>query len=351
MILRKQINIFYYLKLIFKYQITPIFDFYAEKLYNLKMNVKNNFTFNPNISLVVPCHNEENVIDLFLRKTIPILRSLDRSYEIVFINDGSTDRTLEAMLKAKEKYKNIRILNLSRNFGKEAALTAGIEHSKGEVVIPIDVDLQDPPELIIQFIEKWKEGYDIVLAKRVDRSNDTLFKRVSANLFYKLHNKISDIYIPENVGDYRLLSKKAVNALKMLPENQRFMKGLFAWIGFKTTTIEYTRTKRINGKSSFNIKKLWNFAIDGITSFSTAPLRVWLYIGTVISIISFLYGSFIIVKTLIFGRDIPGYASLLTTILFLGGIQLIGIGILGEYIGRIYKEAKRRPPYIIENEY
>ena len=255
------------------------------------------------------------------------------------------------MLTMKKSYKNIRIINLSRNFGKEAALTAGLEVSKAEVIIPIDVDLQDPPKLILDFINKYKEGFDVVLAKRIDRSSDSFFKRASAKFFYKFHNIISDIEIPPNVGDFRLMSKKVICALKEMPENQRFMKGIFAWLGYKTTIVEYKREKRISGKSSFNTWKLWNFALEGITSFSTAPLRIWLYIGLFISLFSFILGIFTIIKTIIFGVSLPGYASLLTIVLFLGGIQLIGIGILGEYIGRIFKEAKRRPSYIIEGEY
>jgi len=306
---------------------------------------------NPIISIVVPCYNEEAVIDIFLEHIEPILDSLDKNYEIIFVNDGSTDNTFNVMLNAKNKHKNIRILNLSRNFGKEAALTAGLENAKGEAVIPIDVDLQDPPELILQFVKKWEEGYDVVLGKRADRSSDSLTKKISADFFYKIHNKISDISMPDNVGDYRLMSKRVVETLKKLPENQRFMKGLFAWVGYKTAIIEYKREIRVAGDSSFSGWKLWNFALDGITSFSTAPLRIWLYVGVLISLLAFLFGCSIIIKTLVYGIDLPGYASITTIVLFLGGIQLMGIGILGEYIGRIYKEAKRRPSYIIENEY
>ena len=255
------------------------------------------------------------------------------------------------MLNAKQNFKNIRIINFSRNFGKEAALTAGLDKARGEAAIPIDVDLQDPPELIKELVARWREGYDVVLAKRANRTSDSFAKRVSADLFYKLNGKISNVDIPNNVGDFRLMSKRVVEALKQLPENQRFMKGLFAWVGFKTVVIEYVREKREAGQSSFNGWKLWNFALDGITSFSTLPLRIWLYIGALVSFLSFLYGSFIILKTLIFGVDLPGYASLAVIMLFLGGIQLIGIGILGEYIGRIYSESKRRPSYIIEGEY
>jgi len=305
----------------------------------------------PFISIVAPCYNEENVINIFLEKIIPILEQLKKSYEIVFVNDGSRDNTLEILkVKAKE-YESVRVISLSRNFGKEAALSAGLDMSRGEVVVPIDVDLQDPPELILNFVKKYQEGYDVVVGKRVDRTTDTHAKRISAELFYKMHNKISDIEIPHNVGDYRLMSRRVVEELKKLPETQRFMKGIFAWLGFKTAVIEYKRESRIAGETSFNGWKLWNFALDGITSFSTAPLRIWLYIGMVLAFISFIYGSWIVLKTLIFGIDSPGYASMITVVLFLGGIQLMGIGILGEYIGRIYLESKNRPVYIIEDEY
>ena len=306
---------------------------------------------NPTISIIAPCYNEEETIEPFLRRIEEILTQINEPYEIVFINDGSKDNTLNVLLNAKQNFKNIRIINFSRNFGKEAALTAGLDKARGEAAIPIDVDLQDPPELIKELVAKWREGYDVVLAKRADRTSDSFAKRVSADLFYKLNGKISNVDIPNNVGDFRLMSKRVVEALKQLPENQRFMKGLFAWVGFKTTVIEYAREKREAGQSSFNGWKLWNFALDGITSFSTLPLRIWLYIGALVSFLSFLYGSFIILKTLIFGVDLPGYASLAVIMLFLGGIQLIGIGILGEYIGRIYSESKRRPSYIIEGEY
>ncbi|SFV62759.1 Glycosyltransferase [hydrothermal vent metagenome] len=305
----------------------------------------------PTISMIVPCYNEEKVVSLFLQNVEPILKNTKESYEIIFINDGSQDNTFKIMKELKDSYRHIRIINFSRNFGKESAMTAGLEVSLGDVVIPIDVDLQDPPELIIKFLEKWREGFDVVLAKRVNRENDSFFKRKSAELFYKIHNQISNISIPNNVGDYRLMSRRVVDAIKLLPENQRFMKGIFAWVGYSTTTIEYKREIRVAGETSFNGWKLWNFAIDGITSFSTVPLRIWLYIGMSISFLSFLFGVTIIIKTLIYGIDLPGYASMLTIILFLGGIQLMGIGILGEYLGRIYNEAKGRPIYIIEGEY
>jgi glycosyltransferase involved in cell wall biosynthesis len=303
------------------------------------------------ISIVCPFFNESEMVDIFLQEICSVLTDINKSFEIVCVNDGSTDDTLNKLIQAKTRYPFVRILALSRNFGKEAALTAGLNYAQGEVIVPIDADLQDPPNLIKKFIEQWEQGFDVVLAKRVDRCSDRPAKRITANMFYKFNNKISKTPIPSNVGDYRLMTRKVLTAIQQLPENQRFMKGIFAWVGFKTTTVEYTREIRKAGKTSFHGWSLWNFAMDGITSFSTVPLRVWLYVGFAISFLSFIYGSFIVFRTLIAGIDLPGYASILTIVLFLGGIQLMGIGILGEYIGRIYIEAKRRPIYIVEEEY
>lgn len=305
----------------------------------------------PFLSIVVPCYNEEDVIDIFLKEIFAVLNPLAKSYEIIFVNDGSKDNTLQVLQMKSQENESVRIINLSRNFGKESAMTAGIDMALGEVVVPMDVDLQDPPELITDFIREYENGFDVVVGKRVDRTSDSFAKRTSAELFYKMHNKISDIEILNNVGDYRLMSRRVVNELKRLPETQRFMKGIFSWLGFPTATIEYKRDERVAGDTSFNGWKLWNFALDGITSFSTAPLRIWLYIGMIISLFAFIYGSIVILKTLFLGVDSPGYASTMTVVLFLGGIQLMGIGILGEYIGRIYMESKNRPIYIVENEY
>ncbi|MGL4825958.1 MAG: glycosyltransferase family 2 protein [Vibrionaceae bacterium] len=304
----------------------------------------------PTISIICPCFNEQEVVEHFTQKISAILHATGFSFELIFINDGSTDNTLERLYELAAQNSYIRVLNLSRNFGKEAALTAGLDHAHGEVVIPIDADLQDPPELITQFIEKWQQGYDVVLAKRVDRSQDSWAKKLSANLFYKFHNLIANVPLPDNVGDFRLMTQRVVESIRKLPENQRFMKGLFSWVGFKTAVIEYQRPARAAGRTSFNGWKLWNFALEGITSFSTAPLRIWLYLGLIISAIAFIYGSFIVFKTLIFGISLPGYASMITLILFFGGIQLIGLGVMGEYIGRLYIESKRRPIYLIEND-
>ena len=300
------------------------------------------------ISIVCPFYNEEDTVNSFMDEIFTVLESINRPFEIVCVNDGSFDNTLEGLLKEQETRTNIKIINLSRNFGKEAALTAGLDFVKGEAIIPIDADLQDPPALIKEFVAYWDKGYDVVLAKRTDRSTDSFSKRMTAQLFYKIHNKISPTKIPDNVGDFRLITRKVLTAIQELPENQRFMKGIFAWVGFKTAVVEYKRRKRKAGKTNFNGWKLWNFALEGFTSFSTVPLRIWLYLGFFISLSAFCYGSFIIIRTLIFGIDVPGYASLLTTILFLGGVQMIGIGVIGEYIGRMYMESKRRPPYIID---
>ena len=302
----------------------------------------------PTISIVCPCYNEELVLGLFMERISTVLNDTPYSYEVILINDGSKDNTLNTIERLQLQYSSIRIINLSRNFGKEAALTAGIDRARGEVLIPIDADLQDPPELIHDFLNEWNKGYDVVVAKRVDRSSDSWAKKLTAELFYKFHNAVAQVEIPENVGDFRLINRRVVDAIQLLPENQRFMKGIFSWVGFKTSVVEYKREAREAGETSFNGWKLWNFALDGITSFSTAPLRIWLYVGSAISAFAFLYLSITVIKTLIFGIDSPGYASLISVILFLGGVQLIGIGVLGEYVGRLYMESKRRPSYIVD---
>ena len=268
------------------------------------------------------------------------------------MDDGSTDSTLSELIELTKKDTRFHILEFSRNFGKEAALSAGIDFANGDAVIPIDADLQDPPELIIKMVQLWKDGAEVVLAKRVDRSTDSFMKRKTASLFYKLHNKLStSMRIPENVGDFRLMDRVVVDALKQLPERQRFMKGLFAWVGFKSVTVEYSRSSRSAGETKFSGWRLWNFALEGITSFSLVPLKIWTYFGLFGAFLAFLYASFIIVRTLIFGIVLPGYASLLVVVLFFGSLQLISIGILGEYIGRIYFETKNRPLYIVRKRY
>lgn len=314
---------------------------------------------NIELSIIVPCYNESEVVEKFFSAMVGnngILNNLGLNCELVFINDGSKDNTLELLKAQKEIYSNksnldIKIVNLSRNFGKEAAMSAGFSVASGEAIVPMDADLQDPPELIAKFVELWRQGYDVVLARRNDRQEDSFAKRFSSSLFYKLNNKISDVKLPDNVGDFRLFTRKVLNAINSLPENQRFMKGIFAWVGFNSITVEYKRPQRIAGSSKFNGWKLWNFALQGITGFGTLPLRIWTYIGFIVSFFAFIYASFLILRTLIMGVDLPGYASLVVIILFLGGLQLIGVGILGEYVGRIYMESKRRPPFIIDEIY
>jgi glycosyltransferase involved in cell wall biosynthesis len=304
------------------------------------------------ISIVVPVFNETAAIPQFFPALEAALPKPDKHrFEFVCVNDGSTDATLPCLLEASERDARIVVIDLSRNFGKEAALTAGILEATGDAVIPIDIDLQDPPEVIPKLIAEWEKGYEVVIAKRIDRSSDSFLKRKTAGWFYRIHNIVSDPKLPEDVGDFRLLDRKVVEALKSLPERRRFMKGLFAWVGFRTQCIEYARSARSAGQSKFSGWKLWNFALEGITSFSTMPLRIWTYMGLAVAALAFSYLGLLIVRTLLFGVDVPGYASLLATVLFLGGVQLIGIGVLGEYIGRIYIEAKQRPIYVVRARY
>ncbi|WP_095048548.1 glycosyltransferase family 2 protein [Pseudomonas sp. Irchel s3h9] len=303
------------------------------------------------ISLVTPCYNEQNGIQAFFRRINEVFLPIADKYEleVVAVNDGSRDQTYNELVKAKTDNSYLVIVDLSRNFGKEAAISAGLDFATGDAVIPIDSDLQHPPEVILELIEKWESGAEVVLAKRVDRKTDRPIQKLTANYFYKLHNRISDIDIPADVGDFRLMDRKVIEALKSLPENCRFMKGLFAWVGFRTATVEYKVAPREHGTTSFNTWKLWNFALEGITSFSSAPLRVWTYLGCLVSALSFAFAVYLIVKTMFFGIGTPGYASIMVTVLFASGVQLIGIGVLGEYVGRIFAESKKRPVYIVRD--
>lgn len=300
------------------------------------------------ISLIVPVFNEEETIGIFYKTVREYVELKPYDVEIVFINDGSTDAT-ESIIEALATADPLVVpLLLTRNFGKEPALFAGLDNASGDAVIPIDVDLQDPIEVIPQLIEKWLAGADVVLAKRVDRSVDGSLKRKTAEWFYKLHNKISTPRIEENVGDFRLMSREIVENIKQLQERNLFMKGILSWVGGKTEVVYYSRAERVAGQSKFNGWKLWNLALEGITSFSTFPLRVWTYLGLAVALLSFTYGFWMIVAKVIWGNEVHGYPSLIVSILFLGGVQLIGIGVLGEYIGRIYIETKKRPRYIIK---
>ena len=302
------------------------------------------------ISIICPCFNEAEVIEEFAARLLDVLGPDAKDYELVCVNDGSTDATLPKLLSLQGGALKVRVIDLSRRFGKEAAIAAGLDHAEGDAVIVIDADLQDPPEIIPQLIAKWRDGNKVVVARRSDRSADSFSKRNLARAFYRLHNTLSDTEIPVDVGDFRLMDREVVDVLCKLPERQRFMKGLFSWVGFEPAVIDYVREKRASGQSKFNFWRLWNLGLEGITSFSTAPLRVWTYLGIIISATSFVYGGFIVIRTIVLGVDVPGYASLLVAILFLGGVQLMSLGVIGEYVGRIYMETKGRPIYIVRRE-
>ena len=301
------------------------------------------------LSVVVPVYNEEEVLPEFHRRLAEVLDGLTMKSEIVYINDGSVDSSLEKMRQFKTEDGRIAMIDLSRNFGKEIAMTAGMDHAHGDAVVVIDADLQDPPELIPKMIEQWKLGYDVVYAQRISREGESVFKKATAHLFYRVIQKLSRIKIPPDAGDFRLLSRRAVVALSGLREQHRFMKGLFAWIGYPQKAIPYERDARYGGKTKWSYVGLWNFAIEGITSFSTIPLKVATYLGVLTAFVSFLFGMFIVVKTIFFGNPVPGYPSLLVVVLFLGGIQLMALGVIGEYLGRMFDETKGRPLYFLKD--
>lgn len=303
------------------------------------------------VSLVVPFYNEEGGVRHFFTRieqiSEPILDRYD--FEVICINDGSNDHTFAELKAVAERLSFVRVIDLSRNFGKEAAITAGLDFAQGDSVVPMDADLQHPPEVVLEMLEKWEQGFEVVLAQRIDRSTDRRLQKITARAFYEVARHISHIDIPPDVGDFRLMDRKVVDAVKTLRESCRFMKGIFAWVGFRTSVVHYQVAARGHGKTSFSTWKLWNFALEGITSFSTVPLRVWSYIGSAISLVAFFYGAYLVLKTLMLGVDIPGYASLMIFMLFSTGIQLLGIGVLGEYLGRVFTEAKSRPIYIVRD--
>ncbi len=307
------------------------------------------------ISIVCPVMNEEDVIEMFLEGIQPALdQSLGllptgSSQEIVFIDDGSKDKTVSIIKRVSATRPDIKLIRLSRNFGKEAALAAGLKYASGDAIIPIDVDLQDPPEMVVKLIEEWIKGAQVVNAKRVNRDSDSWIKRCTANLFYDLFNRISHQEIPRNVGDFRLLDREVVDTLNEFTERNRFMKALFSWVGYEQATVEYTRMPRIAGQTKFKYWKLWNFALDGITGSTTVPLRIWTYIGILMAAIAITYALFIVVRTMIFGIDLPGYASLMVVMLAIGSFNFISLGILGEYVGRISEEVRNRPLYIVHS--
>ena len=302
------------------------------------------------ISIVVPAFNEEAVLPQFHQTIAQVLSELPFDFEIVYINDGSSDNTLGIINELRQADRQVTLIDLSRNFGKEIALTAGLQKAAGDAVIVIDADLQDPPELIPDLIREWQNGYDVVYAQRTHRKGESLLKRTTAHFFYRIIQRISKIAIPEDTGDFRILSRRAVNALNTFGEQHRFMKGLFAWIGYSQKAVHYQRDPRHAGETKWNYWRLWNFALDGITSFTTAPLKISTYLGLLTAASAFLYGIYMFIETLIYGNPVPGYPSLIVIILILGGVQLVAIGILGEYLGRIFNETKRRPLYFI-NEY
>ena len=301
----------------------------------------------PEISLIVPMYNEALSCAGFFDKVIPIMDEITNNYEIICISDGSTDGTFEILQNQRKTHKQIKILNLSRNFGKEAAMTAGIDMATGQAVVPIDADLQDPPELLHKMVDHWRNGAQVVLARRKDRKKDPWLKRVTAAAFYHFSGKITKPPIPKDVGDFRLMDRVVVDALKKLPERSRFMKGLFAWVGYRQVTVDYERQIRHAGKTKFNYWKLWNFALDGIISFSSVPLKIWSYFGILISTFAVCYMIYLILRTLFFGIDVPGYPSLMSVILFFNGLLLFTLGALGEYVSRIFIEVKQRPIYLI----
>ena len=307
----------------------------------------------PLISVIVPVKDEEDAIQPFVTRMSEVLEALRDPegqpvlWEILFVDDGSSDATLPAIMAANRADARIVGISLSRNFGKEAALSAGLDHVRGQTVVPIDVDLQDPPEVIGAMLDQWRLGNDVVFGVRRNRMTDSLPKRLTADLYYRAHNWLSEDKIPEHAGDFRLLDRRVVDVIRAMPERNRFMKGLFAWGGFRQAAVHYDRAERAVGRTKFNYIKLWKLAIDGLTSASTAPLRVWSYIGFVIAAAAMLYAIYLVARTILYGIDVAGYASLMVAVLFLGGVQLLSLGVLGEYVGRILVETKRRPIYIV----
>ncbi len=302
----------------------------------------------PVFSVVVPCYNEELGIDEFHRRISAVMTGLGRSWEVVYVNDGSVDGTLIRLEALRAGDPVVGLVNLSRNFGKEIALTAGLDHALGEAIIVIDADLQDPPEVIPELVSVWETGYDMVYAQRRQREGETWLKKFTANQFYRLMQRLGGVRLPQNTGDFRLLSRRALDALLLLREHHRFMKGLFAWVGFPSKAVLYDRAPRHAGSSSWNYWRLWNLAVEGITGFTLMPLKIATYLGLGVAVFSLIFGGQLVVRTLLFGNGVPGYPSLMAVVLFLGGIQLMTLGVIGEYLGRVFNETKKRPLYLLE---
>lgn len=301
------------------------------------------------ICVVVPVYNEEAVLGAFHSRLGSVLNQIDIPSTVVYVDDGSTDGTPAMLADLLAKDERVGVVRLSRNFGHDIALTAGIDLADGDAVIVMDADGQDPPEIIPELVARWLEGYDVVFGTRVSREGESLVKRASASMFYRLMHRVSKPPIPADTGDFRLLSRRAADALKHVRERHRYLKGLFAWIGFRQTSVPYKREPRIAGTSKWSYWRLWNYALDGLTAFTTAPLRLATYLGLITAVGAFIYGVVIIVRTLLHGNPVAGYPSLMVVVLFLGGIQLVAIGIIGEYLGRLFNESKKRPLYLVES--
>lgn len=301
------------------------------------------------LSVVIPVYNEQDVLPETHKRLSHVLQATQLNYEIIFVNDGSSDATIDVLQLLKAEDEHVGVVDLSRNFGKEIALTAGLDFAEGDAVIVIDADLQDPPELIPELIAGWREGYDVVYATRTAREGETFFKKATAHLFYRVIRAICRFDVPQDTGDFRLLSRRAVAALRQLREQHRFMKGLFAWIGYKQKAIPYRRAPRFAGHTKWNYWRLWNFALEGLTSFTIVPLQIATYFGLAVAACSFIYGTEIIINTVLHGNPVPGYPSLMVVILFLGGVQLVAVGIIGEYLGRMFDETKGRPLYLVNS--
>jgi polyisoprenyl-phosphate glycosyltransferase len=299
------------------------------------------------LSVVVPVLNEERGVDRLVARLQPALDALARPWEILFVDDGSTDRTLEVLRRINERERRVKTISLSRNFGKEVAVAAGLQHATGDGVVIMDGDLQHPPEVIGDFVARWEEGFDIVYGQRRDRQTDTAMQRITSRAFYRVFRALTGTELPDGAGDFRLLDRKAVDAMNRLKERSRFNKGLFAWIGFKTVGVVFDVAPRAEGISRWRPRKLFRFALDGLASFTTIPLRVWSYLGLLVSAFAFFYAVIFLLKTLIWGTDVPGFPTLIISVMLLGGVQLISLGVIGEYLGRVYEEVKGRPLYIV----
>jgi polyisoprenyl-phosphate glycosyltransferase len=303
----------------------------------------------PDLSVVVPVFNEQEALPLFDTRLRAVLNGTGLDHETLYVNDGSTDRSLILLEDFARRHPGVGLVNLSRNFGKELAITAGLDHARGSAVVVIDADLQDPPELIPALISGWHEGFDVVYAQRRSRVGESWLKRATARRFYLLMGHVGQARLPPDVGDFRLITRRVVEALGQLREHHRFMKGLFAWVGFPSKAVLYDRAPRAAGQTKWSYWRLWNLALDGITSYTVMPLKIATYLGVVVALFSVLYGGFMVVRTLLIGNRVPGYPSLMTAVLFLGGVQLMTLGIIGEYLGRVFNETKQRPLYIVEH--